>query len=403
MRHTLLLLTAITATLVHNTAYPAAFQFYELGTPVIGTAGVGQAALAYDASITYFNPAGMTQLNHSQYMLGSQLVLPEAHFSKNSRNTISGDNGGNAGTLTPGLDLYYLYHFSPKLDFGVNLTTPYAGMLTYNDGWVGRYVVQTLQLLTLDINPVVAYRFNDCLSVGGGFTVEYASLHQTVALPILPLIDGQANIKVHNTAVGGNIGILFTPCPTTKIGVAYRSQIKHHLHGNTSFFRLAITPATSTQIIMPQNIIASIAQDINQQMVVLGELGWANWSTMHNDVVNIAGFTATTHQDWRNTYRVGLGGQYKLTPALLLQTGASYDSSPTRTAKRLPNLPMDRQIRLGTGIIYTLMNAVQLGFSYEHVDFGKAKIRNTTRDRVLSGSYAKNFANIFQASINISC
>src|SRR5580692_2999585 len=67
-------------------AFPAAFQLYELGTPVIGTAGVGQAALASDASTAYFNPAGMTQLPTSEFMLGTQVLLPYAEFGKNNQN-----------------------------------------------------------------------------------------------------------------------------------------------------------------------------------------------------------------------------------------------------------------------------------------------------------------------------
>jgi long-subunit fatty acid transport protein len=48
-----------------STSYAAAFQLYKLGTPIIASAGVGQAALAADASTAYFNPAGMTALPRS--------------------------------------------------------------------------------------------------------------------------------------------------------------------------------------------------------------------------------------------------------------------------------------------------------------------------------------------------
>src|SRR5689334_729948 len=69
-----------TSLLVSNYAFAAAFQFYELGTPIIGTAGVGQAALAEDASTAYFNPAGMAALQGTQFMVGSEVIVPYAHF-----------------------------------------------------------------------------------------------------------------------------------------------------------------------------------------------------------------------------------------------------------------------------------------------------------------------------------
>ena len=75
-------LAAIIGTsLISSSAYAAAFQLYELGTPLIGTADVGQATVS-DASTSYFNPAGMARLDSTQYMLGSQVVVPFVNFAK---------------------------------------------------------------------------------------------------------------------------------------------------------------------------------------------------------------------------------------------------------------------------------------------------------------------------------
>lgn len=397
------LLLATTSTILFTTnAFSAAFQLYELGTPIVGTADVGQAALANDASTSYFNPAGMTRLRSSQYMLGSQLILPYTNFSQSSRTTISGDNGSNAAQLTPGINVYYVYSIAPALKLGVSLTTPYGGMLSYNDGWVGRYIVQNLTFYTVNLNPSLAYQFNDWLALGAGAAVEYANLSETVALPLpAPATDGQANIKSDNTNMGFNLGALFTPTPSTKLGVAYRSRITHNFRGRTTFLRIAASPSTSTKMVMPQNIIASVVQDIGSQFSLLGELGWSNWSTMNNTVVNIASFTAVTPRDWNDTYRAGFGAQYKPNTVFMLQAGASYDSSPTTSSHRLPDLPMDRQIRLGAGVTYTTPYMATLGFSYEYINFGNANINNTSSNGTLVGSYGRNYANVFQASLNV--
>ena len=71
-------------------AHAAAFQFYELGAPVNGTAGVGQAAISNDASTSYYNPAGMMQLQDSQFLLGAQPILAYTNFSPSPANTIPG-------------------------------------------------------------------------------------------------------------------------------------------------------------------------------------------------------------------------------------------------------------------------------------------------------------------------
>lgn len=403
LRRLSLLFTAASPFLFSSPAQAAAFQLYELGTPIVGTAGVGQAAVANDASTVYFNPAGMTALPATQIMLGSEVVLPYTNFSPNSGTTIAGSNGGSAGVLLPALSGYFVYNYAPKLKLGLGITSPYAGALFYANHWVGRYIVQQMYLFTVNVNPAIAYQINNWLALGAGVSIEYASLYQTVALPVQPTVDGQASVNTGNVAPGFNLGMFLTPYPNTKIGVAYRSQIVHHLSGNVNFLNISTTPSAHTKMVMPANIIASISQNINNQFTLLGELGWANWSSMRNTVLTVDGFSAVTPQNWHDTYRIGLGGQYHMQVPLLLQAGISYDSSPTSSAKRTPNLPMDRQIRIGAGIEYFISKAATFGLSYEYLNFGSAPINNMSSLGTLSGNYSRNYANFFQASLNVSC
>lgn len=384
-------------------SYAAAFQFYEVGAPVNGTAGVGQAAIASDASTSYFNPAGMTQLPTSELMLGTQIILPYTNFSPNDSTTIPGNNGGSAGTLAPGLAGYYVYNFSPKLKFGVSFNSPYGGSLQYNDHWVGRYAVQQITFYALDLNPSVAYQINSMWSVGAGFTIEYANINQTVAIPISATTDGQADLKVDNTSPGFNVGALFSPTSSTKIGATYRSQIIHHFNGDIDFLNIGVVPSATTKMVMPTNVIASLSQKINNKWTLLGELGWANWSSMKDTVVEVDGFSAVNPQNWHDTYRVGLGGQFQAFPTLMVQAGASFDSSPTSSSNRTPELPMDRQIRVGAGLDYLIAKAVNFAVSYEYINLGNASINNTSSTGTFAGSYSRNFANVFQASLNVAC
>lgn len=395
------LLASISLFSFSTLSYAAAFQLYELGTPVIGTAGVGQA-VTNDASIAYFNPAGMSLLPSSEIMLGSQLVLPFTEFSQNTQTTISGDNGGNAASLLPGIAMFTSYRYSPQLQFGVSLTAPYGGLLDYNDGWVGRYNVQNTQMFALNLNPAAAYRLNNWIAFGAGVSVEYAFLRQTVAIPLSLLPDGQVKVDADNFAPGFNLGTIMTPTQTTKVGIAYRSRIHHSLEGDVTFYRISAMPSVTTTLEMPQNVIVSVSQKVLEKFTLLGELGWANWSTMQNTEVNTSKLSGSVPRNWDDTYRVGLGGQYQYSPVLLMQAGVSYDSSPTDASTRLPDLPMDRQIRVGTGMIYKIIPAVSVGASYEYINFGDAEIYQTSSAGVLAGSYSKNYANVFQLSLNVN-
>lgn len=388
--------------LFNQTVYAAAFQLYELGTPIIGSAAVGQAVNTEDASATYFNPAGMVYLPSTEFMLGSQIILPLVNFKTNSDNTIEGDQGGNAGTLTPGMAIFLAYPYSHNIDFGFSVTTPYAGSLTYHDGFVGRYVVQTAFFYTINLNPSIAYRINDYFAIAGGFSLEYMNLRQTLAVLIPERSDGQIDLRVHNYNAGFNLGLLLRPTTTTKIGVAYRSKINHNLKGDLTFLRIDRVPGVSTKMVMPQNIVASFSQEFSSGFSLLAEFGWSDWSSMQNTALNLQNVSVVTPRNWRDTYRVGIAGHYQMTPCIGLSAGTSYDSSPTSANHRLPDLPMDRQIRLGTGIIFAISRSATLGFSYEYWDLGKANIHAETTTGVLAGSYKNNYSNNVQVSANLS-
>jgi len=111
------------ATLIPTLTQAAAYQLYETGTPLNGTAAVGQAAVASDASTAFYNPAGMAILPGSELMLGAQTMVPNIHFSKGAATTIRGDNGGNAAILTPGMAHWHRFAvgYHPKCASGCNL------------------------------------------------------------------------------------------------------------------------------------------------------------------------------------------------------------------------------------------------------------------------------------------
>src|SRR5215831_3293441 len=72
---------------------------YEVGTPNVGEAYAGQAAVASDASTAFSNPAGMTRLNGSQFLAGAQLDLLSSHFIAGPATTSGGSGEIVDGTF----------------------------------------------------------------------------------------------------------------------------------------------------------------------------------------------------------------------------------------------------------------------------------------------------------------
>lgn len=102
-------------------------------------------------------------------------ILPAINFDGGPQTT-SGNGGGNAGVFLPLGSGFYVYKISDRLWLGVAATSSFGLAVDYGKQWAGRYYLTRGSLLTGQINPSIAYRINDWLSVGAGFTVVVGRL-----------------------------------------------------------------------------------------------------------------------------------------------------------------------------------------------------------------------------------
>jgi long-chain fatty acid transport protein len=164
----------------------------------LGSAYAGGAAQAEDASTIFFNPAGLALLDHGELQIGGQFINVNANFQNQGSRLIvpgtpfnheplTGGNGGNGGVdhLIPNFYLSQPLFRSPAygdLSVGIGLTVPFGLETDYQPDWVGRYASLRTKLTSIDIQPTIAYRFLDRISIGAGLDVQYASARLTQAI-----------------------------------------------------------------------------------------------------------------------------------------------------------------------------------------------------------------------------
>ena len=383
-------------------------QLYEQAQPGIGTANAGQAALANDASTSYFNPAGMTALKRSELLFGSELMILSTRFHSDANNTRRGSDGGQAGGAMLSGGAYIVYKIRPDIAAGLSITAPVGLGLKYDDDWKGRYLIQNNSLIVIDINPAVAFRLTDWMSIGGGADIYYGYLKEELALfnPLSP--DGEVDMEYHNWGVGYNLGVLFEPSGKTRIGIAYRSEVNLTLKGDIDFSNIGIiwTRAgledtfAKTDFTIPGSIMASLYQEINEKLAIVFDVGWQDWSSMKKTKITTeTGTTVSIDRNWKDTWRVGGGVHYRISKPLLLKMGVSYDSNPVSESNRLPDIPVDRQWRYAAGLDYDVNNNTVVSLNLEFVDLGKAPIDHQMIQggRRLSGDYDQ-FASLISLS-----
>ncbi len=377
------------------TARGAGLWLYEIGTPDVGTAIAGRAAMASDASTAFTNPAGMTRLDRSQLMVGVQGLYLNADFDTD-RASFGGDDGGNAGGFIPVGSFSYVHSFTPKFKAGVSLGSYFGLGVDYGDDFSGRYYNKEASLTTFGLTPSVAYRINDWLSVGGGLTVLYAELLQKVAINngAVPgqagLKDGEAKVEDDDTGVGFSLGVLLEPREDTRIGINYLSEVDLDFNDVASLKNvgpvlqglLNVSGLTGSKVdldmTIPQMVMVSGFHQINDQWAVMGNVGWQGWSAFGKQEFHLRSTTSrsfTKDLDYDDTWHFALGAQYRFRPRWLWSFGAAYDTSPIDDDEgRTPDLALDDQLRLATGIQYDWSDAVTVGAAYEYVDLGDGGI-----------------------------
>ena len=397
-----------------GTAWAGGVWVYETATPDLGTASAGRAALAEDASTTFGNPAGMTRLGGVNLLFGLQPTIITTEFDTGTGTTTSGGNGGNAGGFLPAGGIYGSYSILPELKVGCALNSYIGGALNYETTWVGRYYATESTLLTFNLNPVIAYRVLPWLSLGGGFSVQWAKIKQELAVNNVAdqLPDGQMKYSDNNFGFGGNIGALFEIDERTRVGVTYRSQVDHSFNDVPSFGQLGpgteaalrragvIGHSLGIDMTIPQEVMLSAYRELTDDLAVMANFNWQNWGQFGEVGISLNSVpprSLKADANFQDTYQGAVGAHYRLGKPTVLSLGLAYDSAAVDKAHRSPLLPVDEQFRVGVGVQYAVTEDYTLGAAYEYASLGSAPI-NTTRGALsgtLQGDYQINSLNVF--------
>jgi long-chain fatty acid transport protein len=397
--NTLRLLTAVSSCLAVSAMHQASgagFQLRENDAAENGEAFAGSASSANTPATVFNNPAGMTQLQGVQVQLGTSLIAPSFVFHGSSTNALGlpnsgadGRNGGNIGAVPFG---FVSYQLTPSVSFGLALTTPFGLSTGYGANFVGRYQADNTSLATYDVNPAIAWKVTDWLSLGAGVSAQHAdaqfsnflnssALGFSALHRLLPLADGYFNLKGDSWSWGYNFGALIQPGPHTNIGLTYRSRVQHDLSGQATFNLPAPLSASpqfanssgSAKLVLPDTVTLGITQGVGPNWTVSAELQWTDWSQFK--MLNVYRSNGTpigsTPEHYHNSPFVALGATYQVDPNLVLRVGTAFDKTPVSNVYRTARIPDQDRYWLSVGASYQFRNGLFLDAAYRAMrEFG---------------------------------
>ena len=410
---------AISGLAVTQAASAAGFALWEQSVSDMGTAYAGIAATANSVDTLYFNPAGMTRLPGTHAAAGLHLVKPRTEF-KNAGTTfattapIPGGDGGDAGGLAGVPHTYFSHQLNNQVWLGLAINAPFGLTTEYKSDWVGRYHAIRSAVETVNINPSIAYKVNDQVSVAAGVSAMYLTGHFTNAVdfglltgnPALAgTLDGKSDIEGDSWGFGANLGILFEPSPGTRIGMHYRSEVEQGIEGKVDFKNVPAIPALAAVFVdsdvkadvdLPATFSLSGFHQINSRWAIVGDYTWTGWSSIPELRFKFDSNVpdGVTTFDWEDTSRVSLGAIF--TPGSSDWTyrfGVAYDESPIKDAEsRSARLPDNDRIWVAVGAGFSPSRNLKVDIGYSHLFIEDAKIAKTAvgEDQfrgALTGSY----------------
>jgi long-chain fatty acid transport protein len=373
-----------------NGAWAGGLYLHEVGSSDVGLAGAGYAARAEDAATVFTNPAGMTRIDQPSFMVGAQPIYLSLEFSPDGNTSAAAGTlpggaaaeDGDASGWIPAGGLYYVHPVNDRLRLGLAVTGNFGLALDYEDDWVGRYYIQEVTLQAAGIQPAIAWKANDWLSVGLGVAALYGVTEEKIAVNnIAPaLADGKLEISDEDWTVQFNLGLLVEPHEGTRFGLTYLSEADLDFSDRIEFSGLGpgleaalgnrglLDAKLDIGMTMPQAVMFSVYHEFSDRLALMANLGWQDWSQFGRVDVSVDSDTTTSltkDLDYQDTWHVALGAQYHLSDVWRLTGGVAYDSAMMDEEDVTPALPVGETWRFGLGTRYAWSPDVSFSGAYE--------------------------------------
>ncbi len=324
--------------------------------------GVKQLAMAHtsahaeDASVAFFNPAGMS-------FIPSKLSIVAGGFGASNRVTFQNLNTlQSTETDNPlGTPIYAAVTYRPleKLTVGFSFTTPFGSTIEWPNDWEGKEMVQKLELKSYYFQPMVSYKFNDWLAFGASYIYAKGTVNWDRAVT---QFGGQLNLDSDASGHGYGFGFYFRPDPKLDVSVAYRSPVDMKAKDGTATFKFpstAIYPLlglnssgtdgfTATLPLVEEYTIG-LTYKVTPKWLVSADFNYHGWSRYSQLTLDFASAPLATGnpdptvvvapKNFRNAKTFRLGTQYAFSDMIYGRLGAYYDESPYSDDHFIPETP----------------------------------------------------------------
>ena len=376
-----------------SAASAAGFQLTEQSVAGMGRAHAGAGIVGDDVSAIHFNPAGMTLLHGLQTTVAGTYVSLDIDYKG-----LDGEreNGRDKPASIPAA--FLSYQVNDSLWLGLAITSPYGMRIRYGSDWAENQRGISGSVTTVDINPNIAWKVNDYISLGGGVSALWTHSKIKSGIPS-GNGDGQFEYKGSDWMFTYNLGLMVTPTEDLRFGVSYRSSAHvtargdYYIRGNKF---MNGEGDVNGRLQTPETVYISATWKPIQRLRLSGLARWANWKKFENmrfsmdnsdDLQKTANgqyLSATLphmanalqkglanvniQNDWKAAWLFSLGADLDVTDQWTVRGGIALETDPIKQQNlRTALIPDTKRLWLTCGLSWKPTPKWQVDMAYGHI------------------------------------
>lgn len=401
-----------------STASAAGFQLTEQSVAGMGRAHAGAGIVGDDVSAIHFNPAGMTLLHGLQTTVAGTYVSLDIDYKG-----LNGarENGRDKPASIPAA--FLSYQVNDSLWLGLAITSPYGMRIRYGSDWSENQRGISGSVTTVDINPNIAWKVNDYISIGGGVSALWTHSKIKSGLPAAlpaalgggPLdipLGGQFEYKGSDWMFTYNLGLMVSPTEDLRFGVSYRSSAHVTARGDYYIRGNAVMNGEGDgkgRLQTPETVYISATWKPIQKLRLSGLARWANWKKFENmrfSMDNLSNLHATQgaigaiqsklgnvniENNWKAAWLFSLGADLDVTDQWTIRGGVALETDPIKQQNlRTALIPDTKRLWLTCGLSWKPTPKWQVDMAYGHIrGIGHRNLYESDKSNVKVGKFEK--------------
>jgi long-chain fatty acid transport protein len=336
--------------------------------------GNAWVATADSAAAVHYNPAGLVQLGGQSAEIGVYTI----HLGNKVRINGTRYEADREWQAVP--HLYYSHAVNEDLVLGFGLNSPFGLGTDWGGDTPFRQLTTNTELTYIRGSAVAAYRVNECWSIGGGLSLNYADATFDRGLapynPTSPVPQkDKLRFEGDDLDFSWIISLLYRPHEQHSFGAVFRSKSEFDLDGNVKSTPGYPAPNGDAKLdfLTPASAAVGYAYTPMPKLTIEANVEWVDWDNVNTLTLKTPAGNLPVPFEWESTFIYEIGLTYRINEHYEASIGYDYNEGAQPDLYYNPGVADADRHWFNVGIsrradAFNWQFAYQLGLSDHKVD-----------------------------------